>query len=93
MSIVTKTKGDSRTREIIIKPYSLILENDDKNTFDYVISCLINICGHTWEQANQCATITHLRGRCDIKRGDLETILDLKEILSDRGLLVTIEKN
>ena len=32
----------------------LVLYNDDFNTFDFVIECLIDICGHTMDQATQC---------------------------------------
>jgi len=40
----------------------LILYNDDINTFDYVISCLIEICEHDFVQAERGA------GRLDIVR-------------------------
>jgi ATP-dependent Clp protease adaptor protein ClpS len=69
----------------------LILHNDDHNTFDWVIKCLIQICGHESEQATQCAHIIHFNGQCDIKRGDLETLEVMKEKLTNCGLLVTIE--
>ena len=38
----------------------LVLWNDDVNTFDFVIECLIEICGHTLEQAEQCTILVHL---------------------------------
>ena len=33
--------------------YQIMLYNDDYNTFDYVIELLIEICDHTYEQAEQ----------------------------------------
>ena len=42
-------------------PYSLIVWNDEVNTFEWVIETLIDICHHTTEQAEQCAMIIHTR--------------------------------
>ena len=33
----------------------LVVFNDDYNTFDWVIESLIDICGHTMAQGEQCA--------------------------------------
>ena len=46
------------------KEYEIILHNDDVNTFDHVINCLIRYCDHPLEQAEQCAYIVHYRGKC-----------------------------
>ena len=92
MATITETKTKSITEEILSKPYKLILHNDDHNTFDWVIKCLVSICGHEAEQANQCAHIVHLKGECDVKRGDQETISNMKEKLENNGLLATMEK-
>ncbi|HYC29028.1 MAG TPA: ATP-dependent Clp protease adaptor ClpS, partial [Chitinophagaceae bacterium] len=40
-------------------PCSLIVWNDEVNTFEWVIETLIEVCGHTNEQAEQCAMIIH----------------------------------
>ena len=39
--------------------YTLLLINDDFNTFDFVIDALIELCHHTYEQAYQC-TLSHI---------------------------------
>lgn len=83
----------SKVEEILSKPYKLVLHNDDYNTFDWVIKCLMEICGHEVEQANQCAHIVHFRGKCDVKYGDYETISTMKEKLEKSGLSVTMEVN
>ena len=49
--------------------HSLILYNDEINTFDHVIKSLVEICGHDSVQAEQCALIVHLKGSCEIKSG------------------------
>jgi len=56
------------------KEYEIILHNDDVNTFDHVINCLIRYCDHTLEQAEQCAYIVHYRGKCTVKTGSFEDL-------------------
>lgn len=69
----------------------LILHNDDVNTFDFVIESLIDICNHDAVQAEQCAYITHHRGKCDIKKGTYSVLDMMRKALLDRGLKVTID--
>ena len=91
MSTITKKKTLKKVEEILNSPYILILENDDYNTFDWVIECLMKICGHELEQASQCAHLVHFTGRCDVKRGDHEVITKLYNKLTSAGLSVTME--
>lgn len=93
MATITKKKTQSKVEEILSKPYRLILHNDDYNSFDWVITCLMKVCGHEFEQANQCAHIVHFNGKCDVKYGDLETISEMKSKLANAGLSVTMEVN
>jgi len=93
MATITKKETKSQVKEILSKPYRLDLHNDDHNSFDWVITCLMRICGHEAEQANQCAHIVHFKGKCDVKYGDLETISEMKTKLQNAGLSVTMEKN
>lgn len=93
MPTITKKKKQSHVQEILSKPYRLDLHNDDFNSFDHVINCLMKFCGHEFEQANQCAHIVHFKGKCDVKYGDLETISEMKSQLQNAGLTVTMEVN
>jgi ATP-dependent Clp protease adaptor protein ClpS len=93
MSTITEEKVDSKVQEILSKPYRLDLHNDDYNSFDHVINCLIKVCGHEFTQAEQCAHIVHFKGVCDVKYGDLETISEMKNKLQNAGLSVTMEVN
>lgn len=93
MATITKKKKQSQVKEILSKPYRLDLHNDDFNSFDHVISCLMNVCGHEYDQANQCAHIVHYKGICDVKYGDFETISTMKDKLQNSGLSVTMESN
>lgn len=93
MATITKKKTESKVEEILSKPYRLDLHNDDYNTFDWVITCLMKICKHDEEQASQCAHIVHFNGKCDVKYGDYDTISVMKEKLKTAGLSVTMEVN
>lgn len=93
MSTITQRKAKTKSEEITSKPYRLILHNDDYNSFDHVIECLIKICKHEPEQAAQCAHLVHFKGKCDVKYGDIETISAMKSKLTASGLSATMESN
>lgn len=71
---------------------NLILINDDVNSFDHVINSLIEVCNHSNEQAEQCALITHLKGKCPIRKGNSDDLLRLKQQLSERMLTTVISE-
>lgn len=64
----------------------LVLWNDDVNTFEFVIECLIEICHHTLEQAEQCTILVHYKGKCTVKTGSMEVLKPMHEKLLSRGL-------
>lgn len=64
----------------------IILHNDEVNTFDFVIECLIEICEHTLEQAQQCTFLVHYKGKCEVKTGSLEKLIPLNNALLRKGL-------
>ena len=79
--------------KIVIKKESsksIILHNDDVNSFDWVIICLHRKCGHTLEQAEQCALIVHNSGKCSVKNGSYEALLPIHQSLLDAGLTTEI---
>jgi ATP-dependent Clp protease adaptor protein ClpS len=69
----------------------LVVYNDDVNTFDYVISCLVEICGHTLEQAEQCTLLIHYKGKCKVKTRSLEILKPMHQKLLSRSLTSEIE--
>lgn len=69
----------------------LILHNDNINTFDYVIETLCEVCHHDEIQAEQCALITHYKGKCDIKKGSIDELLPIRDTLIQKELSVTID--
>ena len=70
---------------------SLILHNDDIHSFTEVISLLVHYCNHTEEQAEQCAWITHFRGKCTVKQGRRRELTPPYKGLQKEGLSVSIE--
>jgi len=70
--------------------HHLILINDNVHTFDYVIGALIEICNHTEVQATQCTMLVHYKGSCDIKKGSLKDLKQLKKALINKQLNATI---
>lgn len=71
--------------------HCLVILNDDYNTFDYVIEALMDICKHDFEQAYQCATITHYKGKCEVKEGSMKYLVPMKRAILDRGIGAIIE--
>ena len=88
----TITKKDIKKKDKEDLAWTLILWNDDVNSFDHVISCLIDICDHTFEQATQCAYLVHTKGKSDIKKGEFDELHLMKQLLTDRYLSVTLEQ-
>ncbi len=74
-----------------VTTHSIILYNDDFNTFDHVISCLIKICSHEIIQAEQCAWIVHTNGKCIVKTGEYKELEPLCTSLIEKGLSAIIE--
>ena len=70
---------------------SLVVWNDEVNTFDWVIETLINVCGHSQEQAEQCALFIHTKGKYAVKNGSYEELLPKKEAITERQIGATIE--
>ena len=83
---------DTALLDTLATSYNLIVWNDDVNSFDWVIETLIEICGHTHEQAEQCAYIIHFQGKYAVKQGDYETLNPMRKAIIDRGINATIEE-
>ncbi len=69
----------------------LVVHNDEVNTFDWVIETLIKVCGHTFEQAEQCSLFIHYKGKYGVKTGLFDALQPMKDAIAERGINVTIE--
>jgi len=70
---------------------SLIVWNDEVNTFEWVIETLIDVCNHTQEQAEQCAVLIHFKGKYAVKNGDYDTLKPMCDAITERGINATLE--
>tara|TARA_B110000285_G_C14612935_1_gene375739 strand:+ start:227 stop:508 length:282 start_codon:yes stop_codon:yes gene_type:complete len=75
----------------LVDKKDLIVYNDDYNTFDHVIDSLVKVCKHEAIQAEQCTWLIHHKGKCQVKRGEYETLEPLCTALLDRGISAEIE--
>ena len=86
-----KESADTGIVTDISPTYSLIVWNDEVNTFEWVIETLIKVCGHLTEQAEQCAMLIHTQGKYAVKKGDYDTLKPMCDAITDRGIGATIE--
>ncbi len=84
-------QSNQESQELLEDSKSLILFNDDFNTFDFVIDTLIDVCGHDHLQAEQCALIVHHKGKCAVKSGPHTELKAPFTEMSNRDLTVTID--
>ena len=70
---------------------NLVLFNDDFNTFDFVIDTLIEVCGHSIEQAETCTWIVHYKGKCAVKSGSAYELKPVYQEFVNRNLTASIE--
>ena len=73
------------------EPYSLIVWNDEVNTFEWVIETLVEVCGHSTEQAEQCAYIIHFQGKYAVKQGSYDDLKPQCDAITERGIGATLE--
>jgi ATP-dependent Clp protease adaptor protein ClpS len=92
--VKTETLEETLTEVLtdLEKPYNIIVWNDEVNTFEWVIETLIEVCGHTEEQAEQCAMIIHTKGKYAVKTGSYKELKPKCDAITERGIGATIEE-
>lgn len=90
---VTKTKELIETDVLTDteEPCSLVVWNDEVNTFEWVIETLMDVCKHTEEQAEQCAWLIHYKGKYAVKNGSFDELKPMCDEITDRGIGATVE--
>ena len=74
MSTKEKIQEEVDVLEKEVNQHEIVLHNDEVNTFDFVIDSLIDVCEHTFEQAEQCAILVHYKGKCTVKTGEYKDL-------------------
>lgn len=85
------TQLDRAIKELIEPTKSIVLYNDDYNSFAHVIECLMAYCEHSPIQAEQCTIIIHHNGKCSVKNGSFDKLKPICEALLEQGLTAKIE--
>lgn len=86
MQISEDTETEVLQETVDTEVRNLVVFNDDVNTFDWVIDTLIEVCGHTQEQAEQCTLIIHFKGKCKVKDGSYEELVGMRNEICRRGI-------
>lgn len=71
--------------------HRLILWNDDTNTFEHVINCLVKHLQYTAAEAEDIAWKVHTEGKCAVLEGSYTEVDVYRKILKSEGLTVSVE--
>ena len=93
-------KGATQQKEDVLvdvmedleSPFHLVVWNDEVNTFEWVIETLMEICNHSYEQAEQCAYIIHFKGKYAVKHGSYDELTTMRDAITERGIGATVEE-
>ena len=97
INIIQEIKSSVETEEEVLVDiniddgWKLVVYNDDHNTFDHVIGCLVSSCGHEPLQAEQCAMIIHYKGRCSVKSGSINNLEPMCTSLLESDITAAVE--
>lgn len=90
-----ETTQETYTLEEILasvkESHRLILWNDDTNTFEHVIYCLMHHLQYTEPEADKIAWKVHNEGKCAILEGSFTEMEIYRKILKAEGLSVSVE--
>ncbi|MEO7983964.1 MAG: ATP-dependent Clp protease adaptor ClpS [Bacteroidota bacterium] len=87
----TDTAEETDVLTLTEDPCNLVVWNDEVNTFEWVIETLMDICGHSHEQAEQCAYIIHFHGKYAVKNGSYDDLKPQCDAITERGINATVE--
>ena len=71
--------------------HKLILWNDEVNTFEHVIYCLVKYLDYSENQAERIAQTVHTKGKCAVLEGSFTEVEVYRKILQQQGLTVSVE--
>ncbi len=86
MKPIWKEEHDFLLEEETVESHDLVVFNDEVNTFPFVIETLMDVCGHTPEQAEQCTLLIHFKGKCTVKIGTFDELAPMRNDICRRGI-------
>ena len=89
--ILTNTREETDILTAEEESCHLIVWNDEVNTFEWVIETLMEVCGHTHEQAEQCSYFIHYKGKYAVKQGSYDDLKPQCDAITERGINATVE--
>jgi ATP-dependent Clp protease adaptor protein ClpS len=95
MNATEPYKAQSEEADLLVADgnrYQLVVWNDEVNTFQWVIETLVEVCGHTPEQAEQSAMIIHTKGKYAVKEGAYNVLKPMRDTIVERGINATVEE-
>lgn len=78
---------------VLEKTHKITLYNDNEHDFLYVMACLIKVCKHSPDQAEQCAMIVDNKGSYDIKSGSFDDMYQVLMQLEELNLNVELNES
>jgi ATP-dependent Clp protease adaptor protein ClpS len=88
---LTRQQDATETLTAFEESCSLVVWNDEVNTFEWVIETLMQVCGHTFEQAEQCSYFIHYKGKYAVREGSYEDLKPQCDAITERGISATVE--
>lgn len=76
---------------VVTPGHRLILWNDETNTFEHVINCLVKHLQYSAGEAEKIAWKVHTEGKCAVLEGSYTEVDVYRKILKSEGLTVSIE--
>ena len=85
-----KAKLNEEARDFI-NLYASLGERAENFLPEHVMETLVEVCDHSMTQAEQCATITHYKGKCEVRTGSLKEMTEMRYQLISNGLKASVE--
>jgi len=93
--MATETKEETFTLDEILTSlktvHRLILWNDDVNTFEHVIWCMMKYLDYNEAQGEKIAWEVHNKGKCAVLEGSFTEMEVYRKILQQEGLTVSVD--
>ena len=86
-----KHKEESQIKDKLATIKSIVVYNDDVNSFDHVIACFVNILKHDMDRAVQSTLTVHYEGKCSVKEGSYDELEPFALSLLNQKLSCKIE--